>query len=748
MKSIDLRLNNYDFVRVEPVLEDAVRVRYSADGIFRQSLMERYGFVDTSGFEEVAFDISQDGGDTAIDFGALRLSVSPDGRMKLSRKGGGTILPDIAPISPRALSGVGAHIRVGEDERFYGGGYRPQQSIECSGQIFRNDCVTIINNGPSPWFMSSAGWGVFWNTTFENFFDVKYTKPDELVLWSQEGELDIFLFTGDMRHMVDQYTKVTGRPTLMPLFAYGITTVNHESDNENTLMDKAERFRNERIPMDTYSLGPEWMATYYDRSTKQDFNLDRYHVRPWMKKEQTFIDALLRQGIKTVLWTPCNYDLTYEAERRFKAAHPDADPKPLYTRSVFKTDDRKHLIDANSGQWKDENIKEYDRLDKLTIPEEAWYKHFERFFDLGIVGIAEDGCTVYHNHVDRLYGNGRTDREMHNLNQAMNAQQYYWGYREHTGKRIHMRTPSTYVGHQRYGGTWCGDTTSGTSLVGLVKYSFQGQSNVTADLISWNLEQIHMGMLLPWTLHFCWCHMLWPWMLDKARHQAFGEYARLRYSLLPYIYTAAWQAHQTGLSICRAMVLMYPDDSNTWNMYKQYMMGDSLLVGCMTREIYLPEGGWVDYWTGKEYEGGQWLDTGYPEGRGGYLFIKKGAILPYWPEVQYVGERVIDEMTLRFYPSGREDRYELYEDDGETYGFEEGRYAITSVRCAPTGKGFRVSVDPAEGSYEGMPARRVYHVEVYMDRPAQVSAGDWRYDEEKKAVCFDILNSGEAELTI
>ena len=747
MKGIGIRLDNYDVVRIEPVFEDAVRIRCTTDGIFRQSLMERYGFVDTESLPEVPFEATEDDAGTKIDFGGLRLSVRRDGVMRFETQNGEAIVSGIEPISPRDGNGVGARLRVKEAERFYGGGYRPQQSVECSGQIFKNDCAHVINNGPSPWFMSSAGWGIFWNITYEHFFDVKYTKPDELVLWSAEGELDIFLFTGSLVHMVDRYTRVTGRPALMPLFGYGITTVDHESDTEYTLLDKTERFRRERIPMDAYSLGPEWMSVYYDMSLKQDFNLDRYHVRPWMKKEQTFIDALLRQGVKTILWTPCNYDLTYEAERRYLEAHPEEAPQPLYTRSVFKTDDTGHLIDANSGAWKDENIKVYDRLDKITDPTEPWYKHLERFFDLGVVGIAEDGATVQATHIDRLYGNGRSDREMHNLNQSLNAQQYYLGYREHTGKRIMVRTPSTYVGHQRYCGTWCGDTTSGTSLVGLVKYSFQGQSNVTADLISWDLEQIHMGMLLPWTLHFCWCHMLWPWLLDDKRRKAFGEYARLRYSLLPYIYTAAWQAHRTGLALCRAMVLMFPDDPNTWDMFKQYMLGDSLLVGAMSREVYLPEGKWIDFWTGKEYEGGRWLDAGYPEDKGGYLLIRRGAILPFWPEVQYVGERVIDELTVRFYPSGKEDRYELYEDDGESYEYEEGKFALTGFACRPVPDGLEITVTKPEGRYTGMPESRVFHAEVYTERPAAVSCEGWRYDEARGAVCFDIRDGGTVRLT-
>jgi alpha-glucosidase (family GH31 glycosyl hydrolase) len=143
---------------------------------------------------------------------------------------------------------------------------------------------------------------------------------------------------------------------------------------------------------------------------------------------------------------------------------------------------------------------------------------------------------------------------MHNLNQTLNSRQYYEAYKEHTGKRIFVRTPSTFVGHQKYCGTWCGDTTSNTSLVGLIQYSFQGQSNVTADLISNNEEQIHSGMFMPWVLNFCWGHQVWLWMLPEDLQKTYLAYAKLRYALMPYVYTAAYNTHKSGIPMCTAMV--------------------------------------------------------------------------------------------------------------------------------------------------------------------------------------------------
>jgi alpha-glucosidase (family GH31 glycosyl hydrolase) len=532
----------------------------------------------------------------------------------------------------------------------------------------------------------------------------------------------------------------------MPLFAYGITTVGTETETEITLIDKAERLRRERIPMDTFSISCEWMKKYYDFSIKQEFDTDRYFITPWMRAEQTFFHPLRRFGIKCTLWTCCEYDLTHEQERRYYQKHPEAQREPRYDHSIRRNATDDMSIDANSRQFRDERLYAKRYHDPYTVPGEAWAEHFKKYFDLGVIGIAEDGSSVELTKVDHCYGNGYTAREMHNLCQSLNAYQYHHIYREHTGKRIFVRTPSTFIGHQRYCGTWCGDTTSETSLMGLLQYSFQGESNVTADMISTSREQIHFGMLMPWVLNFCWAHPVWPWMLTDDLSQCFRDYARLRYALMPYLYTAAYRSHLSGISMCSAMILHYPDDPALYNEANEYMLGDDFLVGAHHKEIYLPEGKWIDYWTRKEYDGKQRVSDGYPEDKGGYLFVKKGAIIPRWQEVLFVGEKPIDRMTVEIYPDSQ-NSYTLYEDDGESFAYEEGAFSLTDISYRTENDRITVTVSCAEGSYEGRPEGRIYDIELYAPCPKTLPDNAF-YRDEKGAVCFSLAEGESITLSL
>ncbi len=739
MKKYQFYLPNHNAFEITPVMENAVRIRYNATGIFKESLMERYELIKTS-FDPIESRYHTDGHEHIFQAGELTVKIQESGEFTVLANGK-MLFEKAVPILPQDDNGTGAVITIRDNERFYGGGYRPNLDIELRGQVIKNWCSPVINNGPSTWVMSSENWGIFWNHTGETYFDFGQKKTDELVLWSEKGELDVYIFSGTFKKMIQSFTDLTGKPCIMPLFGYGITTVASEAETEITLIDKAERLRKEKIPCDVFSLACEWMTKYYDYSVNQEFDQERYFIAPWMKEEHTFLYALKRFGIKTTLWTPCDYDLTFEQERRYFAKHPEAKKEQLYTRSIRRQDNSEMSIDANSRQFRDERLFGVRRHDKNTVPEEAWAEHFKKYFDLGVVGIAEDASAVALAKVDHCYANGYTYKEMHNLNQSLNAYQYYHIYREHTGKRIFVRTPSTFIGHQKYCGTWCGDTTSDTSLVGLVQYSFQGQSNVTADLISYSKEQIHSGMLMPWVLNFCWAHMSWPWMLSEELEKCYKFYARLRYALMPYVYTAAHRAHVTGIPICTAMVIHYPDDENFFNDYNQYMFGESFLVGALCNSVYLPEGKWIDYWTGKEYEGRSRITEPYPEDRGGYLFVKKGAIIPYWEDVDHVGQKPIDAMTIEIYPD-REGSYALYEDDGESFEYENGAFSITNIHYSLSDDRLKVWIDLPCGSYEGMPKNRTYHVRVHMAAPSRLPEGA-RFDSQKGDLCFS-LKVGEA----
>ena len=738
MKEYSFYMGNHNAYSVTPISDRVVRIRYNATGVFKETLMERYDIIEHPSIE-VESSFADAEGEKSIIMRDVAVRFSEDASFSLEYRKN-KVISRVIPFHPQEDLGVGGKITVRDNERFYGCGYRPQKGIELRGSIIKNWCAPVTNNGPSPFFISSGGWGLFFNNTRETFFDFAKRESDKLVFWSADGEFDIYVFFGDFKEIISDYTSLTGKPSLMPLNGYGITVVNNESENEISLIDKAERLRKEKIPCDNFSISCEWMDSYYDKSVNQKFNTERYFVHDWMHEHNTFIAALKHFGIKCTLWTPCEYDLTFEQERIYKKKHPNEDKTPLYQRAVRKSDNSDMSIDANSKLFWDDNLFPTVRHDPYTIPEEAWFEHFKRFFDLGIVGLAEDGHRVEIVKLDHFYANGYSYKEMHNLNQTLNSLQYFEGYKEYKNKRIFVRTPSTFVGHQKYCGTWCGDTTSDTSLVGLMQYSFQGQSNVTADMISTSPEQIHAGMFMPWVLNFCWGHPVWPWMLDDDLRNIYVDYANLRYALMPYIYTAAYNSHVSGIPMCSAMIINYPTDERYYDCYNQYMFGDSMLVSALTDEIHLPEGKWIDYWSGKEYDGLSSLKGGYPSDKGGYLFVKRGSIIPLWENVQYVKEEPVEKMTVRIYPDLMGE-YTLYEDDGISFDFEKGVYAKTKISYTCTDEKITVSIERTDGSYK-LPENREYNIEIYTSMRENLSSFA-RYDSIKGAITFK-MHSGES----
>jgi alpha-glucosidase (family GH31 glycosyl hydrolase) len=198
------------------------------------------------------------------------------------------------------------------------------------------------------------------------------------------------------------------------------------------------------------------------------------------------------------------------------------------------------------------------------------------------------------------------------------------------------------------------------------------------------------------------------------------EFAELRYRLLPYTYTLAWQAHTQGLPLMRPLVLNYPDDPRVWALGHQFLWGDDLLVAPVTREgatawpVYLPAGVWYDFWTGARHEGPAGITVDAPLERLP-LLVRAGAILPLGPVVQHTGERPLDEIALRIFPPERPDtasRFELYEDDGRSLGYRQGRYALTTFECAPGPEGVTVRIGESTGDRSVVPAGRRYRLEL------------------------------------
>jgi alpha-glucosidase (family GH31 glycosyl hydrolase) len=230
--------------------------------------------------------------------------------------------------------------------------------------------------------------------------------------------------------------------------------------------------------------------------------------------------------------------------------------------------------------------------------------------------------------------------------------------------------------------------------------------------MSYREDGIHFGCLLPWAQLNSWNYFRHPWLQGERMEEIFRSYVRLRYRLIPYLYSMAREAHETGMPMMRPMPLMWPREEAARECLHQFLLGDSLLVGCFTDEVWLPEGTWFNFWTDERIQGGGTVSPEVPDGRGGPLLAPAGAILPMGPAIDYVGQRALDELTVHVY-AGAAGEITLYEDDGRSFDFEGGAFRTQRIHTEPVGDGLGMHFDDPEGSYDGAVERRETSVIVH-----------------------------------
>jgi alpha-glucosidase len=721
-KYVDVSLAKGGVLRAEPVTSHIFRVRLRPDAQFQEPSLIRYGIV-RSDWEPVEFSVEDQDASRTVHTEDASLSISKeDGRVALRDSEGQMLLQEASAPRSSPESGFNAEFELREGEKLYGLGDETRDRIQKRGHRTQMWVKNVACYVPIPFLMSTGGWGLFLNTTWRHFFDLGYSQKDRLRFWSKQGELDYYLIAGETLPIVlDRYTDIVGKPHLLPLWGYGLTFVCNQQANAREMLDDCLNFRREGIPCDLVGLEPGWMEKNYDFSVEKKWHPERFYIPHWSAKgPHTFLGAAERLGFKVSLWLCCDYDLSFAEEAVI----------PQERDSV-----ERHPDDFEQDQHFGHNPL---RMDKITRPEEPWFDHLRKFVDQGVSAFKMDGANQVNEHPDRKWGNGMDDEEMHNLYPTLLSKQMSLGFREHTGRRAMIYSSGGYTGIQKYSATWAGDTGGGPRpLASMLNHGLSGHSNTSCDMDVFTPAGIHFGFLMPWSQLCSWAYWRHPWLLGDKLLPILKYYTRLRYRLLPYIYSTAHVASRTGMPIMRSMNLMFPDDPKCGNCMGQYMFGDFFLAGAFTDRVYLPEGRWIDYWTGKSYDGKQELVCQVPDDRGGPLFIRAGAIIPHWPDMDYVGQKPVDTISLHVYPEG-ESSFILYEDDGITYNYLEGAVTVTEITCRATEREVALTIAPRVGSYEGMPETRSFDIYLHSETaPAKVllngdplSSSDWHCDED------------------
>jgi len=750
-RTFNISLKNGKHLQIQVCSEGIFRVRIQSKADFVPGLMEHYGILKTdwksietkmiaaNGNEIIQttnyqLTVDKNSGVIAVQDAAgktiiERISVADAGSATSaavgkslneyfgpSKSGGGIIGDANYTGEKKENTEVGDYSKnsllefsLKDEERFYGGGSTSRKNIQHRGEALRMWATYQKTEIPMPFLMSSAGWGVFNNTTSKNYFDVGRFQKDKLFVYNTDGTVDFYLMIGkSMNEVLNAYTTITGKPYVLPKWAYGLAFGGNTMEDQVDLMNDAVRFRDEKIPCDLFWIEPQWMAKNYDFSTSKTWDLNKFPAEPFWEERNPkkyenktlFISKLHGLGFKLALWLCIDHDMSIAAEDKIATATG----KPL------------------SGL-------------------EHWFPHLTKFIDQGVDGFKLDPGRTLDEHSDRKYFNGYTDKEMHNLNQVLLPKQMNETFREHKGIRGFQHYCGGYAGAQHWGASTSGDNGGGKdALFDQLNLGLSGFVNTSADVLEGvddNKAGMHLGFFLPWVQINSWYSLHHPWYMKPDEKETFKMYSQLRNSLSPYIYSAALEGNQTGMPILRAMPLAFPNDRKVDNMIYQYMFGESLLVGVFSDSIYLPKGNWINYWNGEKHTGGKTIFCKVEQNIGGQLFVKGGSIVPFFKPADYIDAQDAGTITLSVYPEEKS-TYTLYEDDGKTFDYEKGEIAKTTFECIKTDKQIQFTINPTVGTYNGIIEKRSYTIEMAVaSNPTKilingVVLNGWKYNKSGK----------------
>jgi alpha-D-xyloside xylohydrolase len=508
-----------------------------------------------------------------------------------------------------------ATFTLSSDEKIFGCG-ESFQSFDKRGQkvvLWTDDANGVQNESmykPIPFYMSSRGYGVFMHTSTPITCDFgKYFSGANAMMIGDEA-LDLFVFIGSPKEILSEYTTLTGKAEMPPLWSFGfwMSRITYFSQDEGLAV--ADNLRVHKIPADVLHFDTGWFET--------DWQCDYKFAPSRFENPAKMITELKKKGIQTCLW-----QLPYFVPKN--SMFPEIIEKGLYVKN-------------NKG-----NLPYEDAVLDFTNPNAiAWYQgKIKNLLDLGVGVIKVDFGEAAP--ANGIYANGRTGFYEHNLYPLRYNKAVAEVTKQATGETI-IWARSTWAGSQRYPLHWGGDaantnTAMSATLRGGLSLGLSGFSFWSHDIGGFVLktpEDIYrrwtpFGML---TSHVRThgAPPTEPWEYGEDFTNAFRKATNLRYELMPYIYAQSKQCSENGWPMMRALFVEYPDDAGSWVVDNEYLFGSDILVAPMfengtSRDVYLPAGEWIDYQTGKVYAAG-WHNITVGD-IPIVMLVKNGAVIPH-----------------------------------------------------------------------------------------------------------------------
>ncbi len=628
-----------------------------------------------------------------------------------------------------------------DDEQIYGLGQIQNGLFDQRGQTVlleqANTKVCI------PYFESSKNYGLFWDnyspTTFaDNAGGASFT--------STGNEIDYYVMAGDDTHEVLSLMRaLTGRCPMPPLWSFGLYQSRQRYTSTDEVREVVSRYRALGVPLDC--VVQDWQ--YWGGN--DNWNALAFE-NPLYSDARAMIDDVHAQHAKFMVSIWANFGPASAPYKELDAMGRlmDVGNSGTYPPGYGVRPYDCYSADARGVYWR----HLYNGLVSKGV-DAYWMDSTEPDY----YGAPDAACFDY------VSGEGRTWRSLRNafpLAQVGGVAGHHRAAEAAgdpclAGKRVAILTRSAFAGQQRTGAnTWSGDVTA--SWAALASQIPAGCSLSACGIPYWNSDigGFFLGGYAGGVGNAAWRRLYMRWMQfgtfcpmmrfhgdgtpreiyqfgSKGDHGDFDhilKYVRLRYRLAPYLYSTAWQVSAHDGTFMRALPAAFRHDRQARGVRDEYMFGDAFLVAPVVtdnatrREVYLPEGEkWVDFWTGRAHEGGQTL-TAEAAMDVIPLYVRAGTILPWGPDVQYMGEKDWDSLEVRVYPGG-DGRFTLYEDAADGYGYERGE--CSEIPFAWDDATSTLTIGERRGRFDGMLAARTFRLCLVSEKRGTGDRHETRY---------------------
>lgn len=633
----------------------------------------------------------------------------------------------------RGFSPVGATIAIDRGYAAYGLGgnnawrFKSQEDIDELvdvdlsrwGYEYRiHHRYTGQGNNFFPWVLSAEGFGLFFDSSFPMTIDLR----DGFVVSGKNIRTFYFIDGPTPAEAVKSYVKLTGLPPMHPAWALGYEQSTRAWMGHSELDFVTTYFREKRIPVD----GLDLLTTYGGEGGigrgARDFHagyLDYYQGWHPRGNYKAYNPKLLPNGAK---------DIRMLRDRGFR---------PIvhgYWVGDFSDEE------DNERVWQD-----YRKL--LSDGWSGWWLDGTEYCDIG------DG-TSYDETYKVADPKKYTDefREEHdNVWALLRAKAFYERQRrDYPDQRVYILNRTVFPGVQAYaagvnqGDYWSSWRLMQIETIWLLQMGMSGIFFPETDIGGhWPTGELTDELFIRWAFlatfspimrshgHNWRCRL--PWGFGPENEARFVPLIKLRSAMFPYNYTLLAEANRTGMPMMRAMVLAYPDDPVARKSWDAFMWGPDILVapvfakGARARDVYLPVGEWLHYWTMQRYEGPATVRIEAPLGKDP-LFVRAGSIVPMRPHSDTIPSEGDNQLSLLVVPSEREGSFTLYDDDRETYRYEHGESSSQAFRVGPldAAGSFELFIGAVEGSHKGVRKVRDYRIEVPRSAvaPTRILVGD------------------------